>query len=64
MANNWTRAETILAFNLYCKIPFGRIDQRNPEIIALAKRIGRTPGLFRTNSQTSHALTRCSGNAT
>jgi len=44
MANNWTRAETILAFNLYCKIPFGRIDQRSPEIIALAKRIGRTPG--------------------
>ena len=44
MANNWTRAETILAFNLYCKIPFGRIDQRNPEIIALAKRLRRTPG--------------------
>ncbi|MGB8098520.1 MAG: HNH endonuclease [Terracidiphilus sp.] len=44
MANNWTRAETILAFNLYCKIPFGRIDQRNPEIIALANRLGRTPG--------------------
>ena len=44
MANNWTRAETILAFNLYCKIPFGRIDQRNPEIIDLAERLGRTPG--------------------
>src|SRR5208283_3086499 len=44
MANNWTRAETILAFNLYCKIPFGRIDQGNPEIIALARRLGRTPG--------------------
>ena len=44
MANNWTRAETILAFNLYCKIPFGRIDQRKPEIIALANRLGRTPG--------------------
>ena len=44
MANNWTREQTILAFNLYCKIPFGRIDQRNPEIIALANRLGRTPG--------------------
>ncbi|HWE85687.1 MAG TPA: HNH endonuclease [Terracidiphilus sp.] len=44
MANNWTRAETILAFNLYCKIPFGRIDQRNPEIIALANRLRRSPG--------------------
>lgn len=43
MANNWTREETILAFNLYCKIPFGRIDMKNPEIIALANRINRTP---------------------
>jgi putative restriction endonuclease len=44
MARNWTRNELIVAFNLYCKIPFGRIHIRNPEIIALAKNIGRTPG--------------------
>jgi putative restriction endonuclease len=44
MANNWTRAETILAFNLYCKIPFGSIDQNNPEVISLASRLGRSPG--------------------
>ena len=43
MANNWTRDELILAFNLYCKIPFGRIHIRNPEIIDLAKLLGRTP---------------------
>jgi putative restriction endonuclease len=40
---NWSRDELILAFNLYCKTPFGRIHIRNPEIIALAKLIGRTP---------------------
>lgn len=40
---NWTREETILAFNLYCKIPFGSIDSRNPKIIELANLINRTP---------------------
>jgi HNH endonuclease len=40
---NWTRDELILAFNLYCKIPFGRIHIRNPAVIELAKAIGRTP---------------------
>jgi HNH endonuclease len=40
---DWTRAELVVAFNLYCKIPFGRIHNRNPEIIALARQIGRTP---------------------
>jgi putative restriction endonuclease len=38
----WTRDELIIAFNLYCKIPFGQIDQRNPAIIALANLLGRT----------------------
>jgi putative restriction endonuclease len=40
---NWTREELIVAFNLYCKIPFGRIHIRNPMVIELAKAIGRTP---------------------
>ena len=39
----WSREETILAFELYCRTPFGKIGQRNPEIIELAKLIGRTP---------------------
>jgi HNH endonuclease len=39
----WTRDELIIAFNLYCKIPFGKIDQRNPIVIALANVLGRTP---------------------
>ena len=40
---DWTREELIVAFNLYCKIPFGRIHIRNPAVIELAKAIGRTP---------------------
>jgi putative restriction endonuclease len=41
--NLWTRDELIIAFNLYCKIPFGQIDQSNPVVIALADVLGRTP---------------------
>lgn len=40
---DWTREELIVAFNLYCKIPFGRIHMRNPLIVELARAIGRTP---------------------
>lgn len=40
----WTRDELLLAINLYCKIPFGRIHVRNPEIIELADKLRRTPG--------------------
>ena len=40
---NWTREELILAFNLYCKIPFGQIHIRNPKVIELAALISRTP---------------------
>lgn len=39
----WTREELIVAFNLYCKTPFGRIHMRNPDIIRLAKALDRTP---------------------
>lgn len=40
---DWTREELIVAFNLYCKIPFGQIHIRNPLIIRLAKSLSRTP---------------------
>jgi putative restriction endonuclease len=42
-SNKWTREELIIAFNLYCKIPFGKIHIHNPEIIVLSKILGRTP---------------------
>jgi len=41
-SSRWTKEQVKLAFHLYCQIPFGRIDGRNKEIIALAKIIGRT----------------------
>jgi putative restriction endonuclease len=41
---DWTRDEHILAFNLYCKIPFGSIHMRNPLIIELARILGRRVG--------------------
>lgn len=40
--NLWTREELILAFNLYLKLPFGKMHSRTPEIVALANLIGRT----------------------
>lgn len=39
----WTREETILAFDLYCKTPFSKISKTNRDIIDLAGIIGRTP---------------------
>jgi putative restriction endonuclease len=39
----WTREQTIVALNLYCKIPFNRVSSRHPDIIRIAKIIGRTP---------------------
>lgn len=39
----WTREELILAINLYCKLPFGKLHSRTSEIINLAELIHRTP---------------------
>jgi putative restriction endonuclease len=40
---NWNRDELLVVFNLYCRTPFGKLHKGNPEVIALAQRIGRTP---------------------
>lgn len=41
---NWTREELILAYNGYCKIPYGRFNNRSKEVKELANLIGRSPG--------------------
>ncbi|MDD9815918.1 MAG: HNH endonuclease [Gammaproteobacteria bacterium] len=41
---NWSRDETLMAFNLFCRIPFGRIHKTNPEIVELARKLLRSPG--------------------
>ena len=40
--NLWSREELILAFNLYLKLPFGKLHHRTPEIIYLSQIINRT----------------------
>ena len=40
----WTKHEQAKALELYLRTPFGRIHSRNPEIIELAKILGRTTG--------------------
>ncbi len=40
---HWSRDELLVAFRLYCRTPFGRLHQHNPEIIQLSRALGRTP---------------------
>lgn len=40
----WSKEETILAFDLYCRTPFGKISSSNKDIQALSVLLGRTPG--------------------
>lgn len=42
--DNWTREQSIVVFNLYCRIPFGKAHHSNPEVIKIANIIGRSPG--------------------
>lgn len=39
----WTREETIIAFNAYCKIPFNQCSKAHPLVIKYAQIIGRSP---------------------
>ena len=41
--NNWTKEETIVAFNVYCKIPFKSSSKTNPIVIKYANILGRSP---------------------
>lgn len=38
----WTRDELILALSVYFQLPFGRLNRTTPEVVELAKLIGRT----------------------
>ncbi len=40
---NWTVEQTKLAFHFYCQTPFGKLHGRNPDVIALASLLHRTP---------------------
>lgn len=43
MPKYWTREETIVALNVYCKIPFKNSNARHPLVREYATLIGRTP---------------------
>jgi hypothetical protein len=40
---NWTKEETIVAFNVYCKIPFKSSSKNHPIVIQYANVLGRSP---------------------
>ena len=40
----WSKEETILAFDLYCRTSFGKINSSNRDIMELASLMGRTSG--------------------
>jgi putative restriction endonuclease len=60
----WNREELVLAFELYCRIPFRATKANNPEVIELASLLDRTPssvarklgnfGSFDPNLQEQH----------
>ncbi len=39
----WSRPQLLVAFALYCRMLFGELHARNPDIIRVANAIGRTP---------------------
>jgi putative restriction endonuclease len=39
----WSREESLLAFELYCRIPFKKTKANNPAVKELANLLGRTP---------------------
>ncbi len=39
----WTRSELLVALNLYCQLPFGRLHAKNPTIKQVAQEMGRSP---------------------
>jgi predicted restriction endonuclease len=41
-AVRWTREHRLIALNLYCKLPFGKLHQNNPVIQEVASKMGRT----------------------
>lgn len=41
---NWTREELLVAFNLYCRIPFGTITGSNLKVQELSRLLNRTAG--------------------
>lgn len=39
----WTHEQLLVAFGLYCQLPFGKLHAKNPLIIKFSQHLGRTP---------------------
>jgi putative restriction endonuclease len=39
----WDRDQTMVALNIYCKIPFNLVSSKHPEIVQIAKILDRSP---------------------
>src|SRR5262249_44503436 len=39
----WNRQQLLMALRQYIRLPFGRLHNRNPDIVEIAEKIGRTP---------------------
>ncbi len=64
VSRRWSRDELLVAFGLYCRIPFGRLHKGNPEIIRVAAAIHRTPSALAmklTNIASLDPAVRASG---
>lgn len=42
-SRNWSHDELLACFNLYCRIPFGKLHKGNPDIVEASKHLHRTP---------------------
>lgn len=42
-SRRWTREESLIVFNLYCRIPFKDSNKSHPEVRHIAQLVGRTP---------------------
>ncbi len=42
-SRNWNHDELLACFNLYCRIPFGKLHKTNPKIVEAAAALDRTP---------------------
>ncbi len=47
---DWTAEEIREVLALYLRTPSGKLHERNPDIVALAHRLGRTPGAVATKA--------------
>jgi hypothetical protein len=43
VGRRWTRDELLVAINIYRKLPFGKLDARNPVVMDIASKLGRSP---------------------